>query len=259
MATASANPMPTKPLVAIVSPERIRLTASGADRILPSGLCAICRAGAAFVCMSRLDQKRDAATQHGTNASGEIPSPGARHHCSCINTRGHRVRKKRDLIYVPELLPASPGAPTASLSQPLTRLWPNSGPTLARLWPDSGPKRAASLRTDRNQCSSGAASAAQIACLRAVSVASARELPAALAFSISSRMLASACSKLVMGLPLRCWTNTPREKPSGWLMRGKCEPLTARRDGHGANMKRVATTAHARDCAPNRGTLEIRS
>src|SRR5215467_13730124 len=138
IATASANPMPTKPLVAIVSPERIRLTASGADRILPSGLCAICRAGAAFVCMSRLDQKRDAATQHGTNASGEIPSPGARHHCSCINTRGHRVRKKRDLIYVPELL-----LPLLLARQPPACLnrSPDSGPTLARLWPDSGPKR----------------------------------------------------------------------------------------------------------------------
>src|SRR5438045_701702 len=36
MAIASAKPMPTKPLVATVSPERMRLTASRADVILPS-------------------------------------------------------------------------------------------------------------------------------------------------------------------------------------------------------------------------------
>ena len=38
MAIASAKPMPTKPLVATVSPERIRPTASRADLILPSAL-----------------------------------------------------------------------------------------------------------------------------------------------------------------------------------------------------------------------------
>src|SRR5215472_17801954 len=57
-AIASANPMPTKPLVATLSPERMRLTASCADLIFPSARAADpWRPGAAFVRMARLNQK----------------------------------------------------------------------------------------------------------------------------------------------------------------------------------------------------------
>src|SRR5215831_5361713 len=239
MATASANPMPTKPLVAIVSPERIRLTASGADRILPSGLCAICRAGAAFVCMSRLDQKRDAATQHWTNASGEIPSPGARHHCSCINTRGHRVRKKRDLIYVPELLPASPGAPTASLSQPLARLWPEASGVAS--------DRSKSVLLRRGERSTD----------RVLARGERRQCQGITGSLGLFDQLQNAGQRLFQAsheFAPQVLDDHPGEKPPGWLMRGKCGSLTARGDGHVANMKRVAAAAHERDSAPNRGT-----
>ena len=58
MAIASAKPMPTKPLVAIVSPERIRLTASRADVIFLSVLRAgALRPEAAVRSMDRLCEK----------------------------------------------------------------------------------------------------------------------------------------------------------------------------------------------------------
>jgi len=63
-------------------------------------------------------------------------------------------------------------------------------------------KMQASAAPDRDQCCSGAASAAQIVSLRCMSAASTSVLPAALAFSISSRMLASACSNEVMAFSL---------------------------------------------------------
>jgi hypothetical protein len=63
-------------------------------------------------------------------------------------------------------------------------------------------KMQARAAPDRDQCCSGAASAAQIVSLRCMSAASTSVLPAALAFSISSRMLASACSNEVMAFSL---------------------------------------------------------
>src|SRR5256885_7362528 len=73
MAIASAKPMPTKPLVAIVSPERIRLTASRADVIFPSTLQAGARRpGTAVRSMDRLCEKGKHQQRLGTNARGQM-------------------------------------------------------------------------------------------------------------------------------------------------------------------------------------------